>query len=327
MDGEPTESFGMNVGEQTALTAAVYPLSSTDQVTGVTWKVVKDKNNKNVISVKKGLVTAKKAGTARLQAVIKVKPAGAKKAITLPAAQCTITVKAGENDKPKSRQNDKSYKLSLSKSSIKIDGTASPMKELTISLASPKKPLTVDQLISGNEITAESTNLNVVEVEELGELAKDSKGKTARADLKIMAIGPGTAYIIVKSKQDEKQENIRVCRITVTTPVKEIKLTGDSAELFPGEPAFPGVSGSGTDAVTITMKQGSYDRLYYDIDPSNTTDIGKISWSAKGGVTVKNGVIYAKSISKTDKKTGSIKPAEVTLKCGKAKHTIKVVVQ
>ena len=327
MDGEPTESFGMNVGEQTALTAAVYPLSSTDQVTGVTWKVVKDKNNKNVISVKKGLVTAKKAGTARLQAVIKVKPAGAKKAITLPAAQCTITVKAGENDKPRSRQNDKSYKLSLSKSSIKIDGTASPMKELTISLASLKKPLTVEQLISGNEITAESTNLNVVEVEELGELAKDSKGKTARADLKIMAIGPGTAYIIVKSKQDEKQENIRVCRITVTTPVKEIKLTGDSAELFPGEPAFPGVSGSGTDAVTITMKQGSYDRLYYDIDPSNTTDIGKISWSAKGGVTVKNGVIYAKSISKTDKKTGSIKPAEVTLKCGKIKHTIKVIVQ
>ena len=95
----------------------------------------------------------------------------------------------------------------------------------------------------------------------------------------------------------------------------------------PVMPVSAMIGKSAYDADAIRIKQGSYDRLYYAVDPSDTTDIGKISWSAKGGVTVKNGVIYAKSISKTDKKTGSIKPAEVTLKCGKAKHTIKVVVQ
>lgn len=73
------------------------------------------------------------------------------------------------------------------------------------------------------------------------------------------------------------------------------------------------------------MKQGSYDRLYYATDPTDTTDIGKIRWSAKGGVTVKNGVIFANKVSK--KKAGSVIPATVTIKCGKQSHTIKIIVE
>jgi hypothetical protein len=267
--------------------------------------------------VSKGLVTAKKPGTAVVQAIIKVKPAGAKKAITLPAASCTIIVKATENDKPKNKKNDKTYKLALSKSTLKINRTTKAEQGLTIKLT-PKKPLTVEQLISGNEITVDSTNYDVVEVSELGDLKADSKGKTARAALKLTAVGPGTAYIIVKSKQGEGQENIAVCKITVTTPVGSIKIVGDANKLIPED-------ASDTGEIMIKMKRGSYDRLYYEIDPTDTTDIGKIKWSAKGGVTVKNGIIFAKKVSK--KKGASVKPATVTIKCGKKSHTIKIVVE
>lgn len=316
MDGDEIESFEMFIGEQRALTTELFPLTSTDQVTGISWKIVKDKNNKNVVSVQNGLVTAKKAGTAVVEAILKVKPIGQKKAITLPAARCTITVKAGENDNPKNKQNDKTYKLSLNKSSLKIDRTAAPEQVLTIKLT-PKKPLTADQLAEENEITVDSTNYDVVEVIDQGDLKKDDKGKTAQAAIKLSATGPGTAYIIVKAKQGEGQENIAVCKITVTTPVKTIKIDGDSGKLIE--------SADEAGNITIKLKQGSYDRLYYVIDPTDTTDIGKIKWSSKGGVTVKNGLIYAKSVSKI--KAGKAVPATVTVKCGKQSHTINVIVE
>lgn len=111
---------------------------------------------------------------------------------------------------------------------------------------------------------------------------KDTDKKVKSLTLK--AAGPGTAYIIVKSKQGEGQENIAVCKITVTTSVGSIKIVGDANKLISDDE-------NDTGAIVIKMKQGSYDRLYYAIDPTDTTDIGKIRWSAKGGVTVKNGVI------------------------------------
>ncbi len=121
----------------------------------------------------------------------------------------------------------------------------------------------------------------------------------------------------MKAKQGEGQENIAVCKITVTTPVKTIKIDGDSGKLIE--------SADETGNITIKLKQGSYDRLYYVIDSIDTTDIGKIKWSSKGGVTVKNGLIYAKSVSKI--KAGKAVPATVTVKCGKQSHTINVIVE
>lgn len=86
MDGDDIESFEMFTGEQSALTAQVFPLESTDQVTSVAWKIVKDKNNKNVVSVAKGLVTAKKPGTAYI--IVKSKQGEGQENI----AVCKITV-------------------------------------------------------------------------------------------------------------------------------------------------------------------------------------------------------------------------------------------
>ena len=67
------------------------------------------------------------------------------------------------------------------------------------------------------------------------------------------------------------------------------------------------------DGKTLTIKEGSYDRLYYSIttdslNPDNVTQLP--SWSAGGGVTVKNGILYAKKATKPAAKTAATgKPA------------------
>lgn len=56
------------------------------------------------------------------------------------------------------------------------------------------------------------------------------------------------------------------------------------------------------------------DAINYICSPNVCTDIVNAKWSVKGsGVSVKNGVITAKSISKKNK-DGTYKPARVTLK-------------
>ena len=316
IDDTQYDQLEMKAGEQKALIASVVPFESTDTVTGISWKT----SNSKVLSVSKGLITAKAAGEAKVTATLKVKPAGTSKTKAY-TAECTVKVAAVENDKPKSRQNDKNYKLSLNKSSLKLDRTASPVGELTVKIASPKKPLTLDDVLKDVTVTAESTNTDVVIVNDPDELKKDAKGSTAQAAMRLTAMGPGTAYVTVKSKYKDGLENISVCKITVVTPVSNIKISGDS-----GIYISHADDGSETpEDITITIMQGSYDRLHMSVDPSDTTDIGKIAWSAKGGVTVKNGVIYAKTVSKKNK-AGEVTPATVTVKCGKKSHTIKVIV-
>ena len=52
------------------------------------------------------------------------------------------------------------------------------------------------------------------------------------------------------------------------------------------------------------------------------------SLKAKGGaVTVRNGVINTKKVSKKDKNTGKYIPDTVTVKCGKITKIINVIVE
>ncbi|MCR5487914.1 MAG: hypothetical protein K6F35_10370 [Lachnospiraceae bacterium] len=77
---------------------------------------------------------------------------------------------------------------------------------------------------------------------------------------------------------------------------------------------------------SLTLKQGSYDRLYYSIYSELAANpyyaaTEKITWSGSGGVTVKNGVVYAKKVPKNGK------TAKVTLKCVKSKIELPVTVK
>ena len=76
----------------------------------------------------------------------------------------------------------------------------------------------------------------------------------------------------------------------------------------------------------LVMKKGISGRLYCEVTPATCTDT-TITWKAKGGaVTIKNGVFYAKKVSKKDKKTGEYIPDTVTVKCGKVTETVKMIV-
>ena len=68
---------------------------------------------------------------------------------------------------------------------------------------------------------------------------------------------------------------------------------------------------------SITLRQGAYQYVDAGVTPALSTDGGKIKWSASG-VTVKNGLVYAK------KKTN--KQSYVTVKCGKQKKQIPVTI-
>ena len=74
------------------------------------------------------------------------------------------------------------------------------------------------------------------------------------------------------------------------------------------------------------LKKGAYCRIYTETLPEISTDT-KYTWKVKGkSVTVKNGVVYAKKESKKDK-NGNYVPDLITVKCGKAKETIRIVVE
>ena len=79
-----------------------------------------------------------------------------------------------------------------------------------------------------------------------------------------------------------------------------------------------GVVWQGELSETVAKKYD--DRIYIEFDPEQNTDGGKLSWKGSGGITVKNGVIYAGKVTKPNK------PATLTISCGKTKGKITVVV-
>lgn len=307
-DSSVTGSLSMKVGEQQALWADIYPINSTDQIHNIKWEV--DKAGKKVISVSKGLVTAKAEGDAVITAVIKVKSDGEKKATVLPAVTCRVHVDKSEDDKPVKKTEDKNYKLGLDKTSVKLDFSTAPKGSITVKLTSPKKPVTIDDLAASVSIEASSTNENVVIVGKYSsKTEKGAKGSYAGTVIPIKAVGPGTAFIKIKSGYGENGgSNVCVCKVTVTAVATDIEITGDSGKLLDG-------------TGNITMNRGETDRLYWKIAPGNTTDIGKLSFSATGGVTIKNGVIKAMKVTKPDK------PAKVMIKCGKVRKVINITVK
>ena len=120
-----------------------------------------------------------------------------------------------------------------------------------------------------------------------------------------------------KNKTDETKYNLRTVKITVKSSSPKIVLVKDSEGLLPrDENTGDVVIDEATNSVTMTMRPGSYDRFIVDLKPYVTaysTDATKLSWSASGGVTVKNGVVFAKKATKEGK------PAKLTVKCAKSK--------
>ncbi|MBQ7482369.1 MAG: chitobiase/beta-hexosaminidase C-terminal domain-containing protein [Lachnospiraceae bacterium] len=342
----------LKAGEQIALNATLMPESSVKQVASVKFQILNkfDAGSLNaplknmiddypelkalsgkklpaVASASKRLITAKwpnkltAAGMTSCMTVLRVtmklvKDKGEKKAVEY---VCDYPIRVSATDyetkRYKNTINDKDYKLSAKAARSTLD-TAFEDRRGTVVTAVISKAEKKDNLTF--EFT--STNENIISIENAQETAiPDAKGSKAFATAEVKAKGIGTAYVIVRSKDktDDKKYNLSVVKITVKSGNPELILVNDSENLLPRDPNTNKIKiDPATNSVTIKMKQGSYDRFFIDLIPYVTeysTDATKLAWSAYGGVTVKNGVVYAKKATKEGK------PARVIIKCAKSK--------
>ena len=97
--------------------------------------------------------------------------------------------------------------------------------------------------------------------------------------------------------------------MTVTSPVSSVAINSGTFT----------VKESGTEK-SITVQKGESGVVEIVTDPYFSTDMGKLKLTGSGGITVKNGVIYATKVTKTGK------PAKLTVKCGKKTETVNVKV-
>ena len=134
--------------------------------------------------------------------------------------------------------------------------------------------------------------------------------------VKIRSKAPGTAYITLTGTDPENEEpvNRAVMKVVVKATAPVLDFTGDALGLL---------EINGDETTGLTLKQGSCDRLFYSIRSADIEEIAteKITMKGSGGVTVRNGLIYAKSASKNGK------PGKVVLKCGGSRIELPVTVE
>ena len=293
MNEAEVSGLEMKSGEQTFLTVSFDPYDSTDP-RNITWK----SNNKKV-TVKNGIITAKET-TQEVNAEISVsvKVTDPKVADGIIKKTVKVHVTPVVIEKPASA--DKTYTLSLKKKTLKMvttEGKDSFDLGITVS---PKN----NSDISGVKIlSVTSSNPNVVVSENAAE-ALSANGKKLESKVKLKAVGAGTAYIYVTTVSADGKENLQRCKVTVTSPVTAIAVKSGSLEVNENK---------------ITMRKGKKGTVEVSLTPEFSTDLGKLKISGSGGITVKNGVISAKKITKS-------KPAKLTVKCGKLKQVIEVTV-
>ena len=301
----------LNAGEQELIEILPFEAMPSDELS-VTWK----SDNSKIATVKNGLVTAKfNNGIAIITATPQIKHIGTKSWKKLDPVNISVSVVNAEV--PKKSTADKAYSISL-KSSQKLDINAATLKKKNM-VASANVVAKINKYDAAKDktFTWKSTNENIVTVTGASELSKNGKSAaTISADIK--ATGIGTAYVVLEGKDpsDETKVNTAVMKVVVKATAPDLSF--DFAAI--GDIKF-----SEDGKAQLTMKKGSCDRLYYTVDSDvenyryNTTE--KISLSGSGGVSVKNGLIVANKVTKPGK------PAKVTLKCGKSKIVLEVIVQ
>ena len=278
------------------------PVDTTDPK-AVKWTI----NNKKAATVNNGLITAKeltdKDGSAVITAAVdRIGPDGKKVKLE---KTINLTVKAVSVAKNENKDNSHTLNLTGSKK------MASASDKNTGTLKVTLRPKKKKDDVSDTKISVESTDPEIVTAE-TGEYTMDNK-KNRINEVKLTAKKCGTAYIIVRSGDltDSSKCNVKRCKVTVTSPAEKVEITADSLGLL---------QKSG-DTKTLTLRKGMSDTLTAAVTPEYSTDIKGLKWSVKGtGVSVKNGVVTAKSLTKADK------PAKVTFKCGSKSVTVEITV-
>ena len=268
------------------------------------------------VSVNKGLITAKKAGMATITATWK-------SGKTTETYTCAVNVK--DIKIPGAQTQDKAAALSVGKSALKVNvGENVEVKTLLKGTAAAQRTLRLTSSNPGLITFAEDAESVV-----LKSSAMPGKTNQTSATAAVFAKKAGTAYVIAESFEGSPEDltdstpvNRKLVKVTVSAPAQTVLIDRDSLIRnscwdFSDEKNLD----------MYVMYKGSSVAFYPTLLPEICTDAGKVKMSIKGsGVSIKNGVITAKSPSKKDK-NGQMKPAVLTVKCGKAEAKLDVYVK
>ncbi len=301
----------LNSGEQEFIDLNLDPYNTIAE-TKVKWK----SDDTKVATVKDGLVTAqmKDRGHTTITVTTQVKPLGAKKWKTLDPVKIVVRVK--QIPVPKKQKLDKTYSISM-KGSQTFDLNAKRINRKNV-LSGNTIQATMSRTFAEGEkdFTWESTNDDIVRIEKFTvKPLPYAGGKKSIVTADVKATGIGTAYIVLTGtdKNDKTKVNKAVMKVVVKATSPQVYFTNDVLGLL------------SDDGKTLTIKEGSCDRLFWAVMTENvrygynTTE--KVRISGSGGVSVTNGVLYAK------KSTRPGKPAKVTIKCGRSKTELTVIVK
>ena len=248
-------SMVLTEGKYGRLGVSFAPLDTVDS-RDITWR----SDNTRCVKVNNGLVTAVKAGTATVTAVVNAVEDGNRVKRT---AACTVTVEKLEVPKPAA--GDKSWKIGISRKSI--------------SMKTGGRSVVLKATVRGTKtVTWSSSDTDVVTVRDTSADGKYS------AD--VAPAGAGTAFIIVSAADSSTGAvNTQVCRVNVTKPVSGIAISSDNTE------------GAVTE---LSLDPGELSVLKAVLTPGDTTDAAKVRWSSNSGaVKVKNGVLTAVKATKS----------------------------
>lgn len=301
----------LNSGEQELIDLMLVPYDSVTEMK-VKWK----SDDKKVATVKNGLITAKMTdkGHTTVTATVQVRPYGQKKWTKLEPAKIVVRVK--KIAVPKKSKLDKSYKISLKKTQ-NLDLNADKLKKKNV-VSCNTIQARLSRIVGEDEKTFEWTSTNEDIVKITAQKIKPepaAKGKKSILTADIQATGIGTAYVVLtgSDKNDPTKKNVAVMKVVVKATAPDLYFTQDSLGLM------------SDGCRSLEIKKGSYDKLFYTATTGNV-DRGynvtqKITVKGSGGVTMNNGVMYARKATKPGK------PAKVTIKCGKSTAVLYVTVK
>ncbi|MBR5376166.1 MAG: S8 family serine peptidase [Lachnospiraceae bacterium] len=270
----------------------------------ITWK----SSDTKVAAVNKGLISAKKEGSAKITATWK-------SGSTKKDFECLVTVKG--IDVPKAETGDRAVTLSTAKNAkaerektteltATLKGTDFRKRSVVFTSLNPKL---ADFGDAGSSVTISGDGLE----------EKASGKGTAKASL--TGREAGIVYVKVESfdpSSGSTQRNVKVIKVTVNAPVQAITFEGTGN-------AYSSV---GSASSGLVLKKGSSTAVYCSVSPGICTNYNNLKWSVSKGapVSVKNGVITATKTSKKDS-SGKPVPAVVKAVCGTAKLEISVTVE
>lgn len=190
---------------------------------------------------------------------------------------------------------DKSHVLKLRKS-LKIT-TSQGRAELPISIL-PRKGTDLSDV---RLVSVQAGNPDVVSVERISDVSV--KGREGSAMVLLTAKAPGKTFITVKTTSgDGKEVNIRRCHVTVARPAEKIVIKSGTLKV--------------SDKNTITMKKGESGTVRISLLPEDSTDMDNLRIRGSGGISVENGVIYAKRATSTGKQ------AKLMIRCGSLREVV-----